>query len=226
MIVGHGLLASAFRTNLWDDTDTVVFASGVSNSKETRPEEFRREENLLDEYLGGGRRIYYFGSCSVLDPTLEDAPYVRHKLRMEEKVRAAARYVIFRLPQVVGRSENPNLLTNFLFEKIKSGTQFQLWKNARRNLIDVDDVASIAIELAKTEPDCTTYNLASTHSISVEEIALTFERILKKKASYSTVDAGGDYEIKVEEVIIRAAKSMGVHFNNDYANKILEKYYG
>lgn len=47
MIVGNGLVASAFLPYFAEDPEIMIFASGVSNSRETRKEEFVREEKLL-----------------------------------------------------------------------------------------------------------------------------------------------------------------------------------
>ena len=49
MIIGNGLIASLF--NEYDKENVVFFASGVSNSSETRREEFLREENLIQKIL-------------------------------------------------------------------------------------------------------------------------------------------------------------------------------
>ena len=44
MIVGKGLIASQFN-DWWKDKDVVIFASGVSNSKEGKQSEYEREKN-------------------------------------------------------------------------------------------------------------------------------------------------------------------------------------
>ena len=43
MIVGYGDIASVLK----DRKGTIFFASGVSNSQETRESEYKREEDLL-----------------------------------------------------------------------------------------------------------------------------------------------------------------------------------
>ena len=48
MVVGTGLLAKAFLEYENDD-NIIVFASGVSNSKEISREEFDREKLLLND---------------------------------------------------------------------------------------------------------------------------------------------------------------------------------
>jgi len=46
MIIGNGLLANAFRDVVLP-SDTLIFASGVSDSKSTNTLFFRREVDLL-----------------------------------------------------------------------------------------------------------------------------------------------------------------------------------
>lgn len=49
MIIGKGLIAKLFTDH--DRGDVIFFASGVSNSSETDPAQFTREENLVAKAL-------------------------------------------------------------------------------------------------------------------------------------------------------------------------------
>ncbi len=225
MIVGQGLVASAFQPYFTDDEAITVFASGVSNSRETRQAEFAREEALLRRTLEKADTILYFGSCSVLDPEMAQTPYVRHKLQMEDLVIQAPRHAIFRLPQVVGRSSNPNLLTNFLRDRICSGEHFQVWEHARRNLMDVDDIAAIVAHLVRTcGVQNRSYNIACPFSVPVIEIVQAFELVLERKAHYSIVNAGAGYAIDVPEVL-RASAKLGISYDSAYLVRTIRKYY-
>ena len=53
MIVGHGLLARAFEPRYGDDPRVTIFASGVSNSRESVPAAFERERAMLVPLLHG-----------------------------------------------------------------------------------------------------------------------------------------------------------------------------
>lgn len=204
----------------------MIFASGVSNSRETRKEEFVREEKLLRYSLETAGTLLYFGSCSVLDSEMAETPYVRHKLQMEALVGSAPGRAVFRLPQVVGTSSNSHLLTNFLYERIRSGEHFHVWKHARRNLIDVDDIATIVAHLVRTgRVDGGSYNIACPFSVAVIDIVQTFELVLGRKANYSVVDAGAGYLIDVPEVV-QAAAELGISFDDDYLVRTVRKYYG
>ena len=226
MIVGQGLIANAFREHFDADPGVVVYASGVSNSRETRAEEFARERRMLQEFVGGEPVLLYFSTCSVNDQELQESAYVRHKKEMEALVAQAARFAIFRLPQVVGRTRNPNTLTNYLHGKVVSGEPFQVWGRARRNLIDVDDVVRIVRHLlADGRAEGQTIEVASPFYSSIPELIRILEAVLGRTANYSVVDAGGAYPIDTS-IAVEAARACGVRFDAAYVRLLLEKYYG
>ena len=85
MIIGNGLLAKAF-SDFENNEKILIFASGVSNSNETRRQEFEREEILLRKGLTThkDKLIIYFSTCSVYEPSTNYREYTRHKLDMEK----------------------------------------------------------------------------------------------------------------------------------------------
>src|SRR5690349_4800710 len=99
MIVGSGLMASAFAAAARDKAGLIVYASGVSNSRCEDEREFDREKTLLEQSIrtGRGARCFvYFSTCSVNDPESAQSPYVRHKVRMEQMVSAHPNHLIVR----------------------------------------------------------------------------------------------------------------------------------
>jgi len=226
MIIGNGLLAQAFASFFLHDPDVLVFASGVSNSRETRAEAFARERAMLSEALERDRFTVYFSTCSVHDPELSSSPYVRHKLELESLVRErASRSAVFRLPQVVGHTPNPFTLTNYLYRQISTGQPFQVWLNARRNLIDVAEVAAIAAELiAGHERDNLTTNIACPFSTRIIDLVRVFEQALDVRAVYDTVDAGAGYELDTGAAM-HAAAAVGIDFDDRYVANLIHKYY-
>lgn len=226
MIVGNGLIAKAFRPHHEHDPGLVVYASGVSNSRETRAAEFLRERTMLQEAIARAPVLLYFSTCSIGDPELADTAYVAHKKAMEALVREARRFAIFRLPQVVGRTGNPNTLTNYLHQKVASGEPFQVWANARRNLIDVDDVATLVRFLLQDGwAEGRTIDLATPVYVSIADLVGVFETVLGRRANYSLVAAGGAYPIDTS-IAVEAAKACGVRFDGTYVRLLVEKYYG
>jgi len=113
MIVGHGDIAGVIP----DGEDRIYFASGVSNSQETRESEYTREWSLLlDQDIS--KHLVYFGSLSIF---YSHNRYARHKLEMEDLVRRTFdHYTILRMGNITWGT-NPHTLINYLREKIRKG---------------------------------------------------------------------------------------------------------
>ena len=144
MIIGSGLLAHAFSSAFLQREDVCIYAAGVSNSSCTDAHEFARERQRLEDALRQAMHVdtfVYFGTCSVADPDSQNTPYVQHKLAMERLVQAHPQGLILRLPQVAGKTSNPHTLLNYLYARISRSEKFDLWSRAKRNIIDVAEVA-------------------------------------------------------------------------------------
>jgi len=106
MVVGSGDIASV----LPDRSDLIFFASGVSNSAETRNSEYNRELALLARQ-DRTKRIVYFSSLSVF---YSDTKYANHKRAMEDTLKKFyPRYCIVRIGNI-DWGKNPNTLINYL----------------------------------------------------------------------------------------------------------------
>lgn len=225
MIVGNGLIAKSFKSYFETDLDFIVFASGVSNSSETSAVEFLRERSLLLEAIDQNKFLLYFSTCSIYDTELNNSLYVKHKKEMEALVSESRKYTIFRLPQVVGKTENPNTLTNYIYNHIVHGIKFQVWKKAYRNLIDVRDVATIVNYLVRsTQVNNQIVNVACPFSISIPTLVSTFESVLGVAAQYDLIDSGGSYLIDTN-LVSKVADELDIDFDADYVNKLIRKYY-
>lgn len=147
LTIGRGMMAGAFKECGAGDPGLLVFASGVSNSAESDALRFAREAALLSETIAAhpDHKIVYFSSCAI---GFLHTPYYRHKLAMERLVeQSAARYLVCRLPQVVGLTANTTLVSHIV-RSIRARTAISVLPNARRSLIDVDDVVRIVLRLA------------------------------------------------------------------------------
>lgn len=230
MIIGNGLMARAFARYFAERQDVIIFAAGVSNSRETDAAAFTRERTLLEQTLEQAaareQLLVYISSCSIADPELTQAPYVLHK-RAQEKLltERAPRMAIFRLPQVVGHTPNPHTLTNFLHQTIASGKRFQVWNRAHRNLIDVDDVARIGHRLLERGDVVNrAVNIACPYWVAVADLVRVFETVMDKRARYDLVDFGGSYHIDVD-LAMSAAAEAGVVMDQNYVIQLIRKYY-
>jgi nucleoside-diphosphate-sugar epimerase len=227
MIIGSGLLAQVFASALAEREDVAVFAAGVSNSAERDLTQFNREQRLLEGVLAqkGLRRIVYFGSCAVGNPHEFRTPYLEHKTRMEALVAADPRGLVLRLPQVVGRGGNPHTLTNFLRARIASGQIFDVWTLAERNLIDVEDVATIGVHIIDHSEDFSVVvPIADLRSSSMLLIVNEMERAMGSAANYRKVERGAPFPIDTT-ACERAARNVGIRLGDGYLRRLIEKYY-
>ena len=229
MIIGSGLLACAFASEYSHRDDICVYAAGVSNSSCTDANEFAREHQRLTaalEQAGSDTTFVYFGTCSVADPEARDTPYVRHKLAMEHLVSLHPRYLILRLPQVAGKTPNPHTLLNYLYARISRSESFTLWRNARRNIIDVEDVFAIARDvLNDTSIRNTTVNIANPVNYPMPDIVRAMEKAVGKKAVYEIAERGSGYPIGVD-LIRPFFDKAAIQFDDGYLDRVIRKYYG
>ena len=69
---------------------------------------------------------------------------MKNKIIIENIIKKiCSRYLIIRLPEIVGKNKNPHTLTNFFYDNIIKGKSFTIFKNSRRNLLDIDDAKKI-----------------------------------------------------------------------------------
>ena len=223
MVIGQGLIARSFYPRYGKDGSVLIFASGVSNSREQRCSEFDRERILLTNALSSSNgKLVYFSSCGV--ESRDSSPYMCHKRHMESLVLGSPEGMVFRLPQVVGRTENPNTLTNYLHARIVRGEQFTVWANAERNLIDIDDVVAICTRLIDGPSPQRTVSVVSGRALPIPVILSLFERALGCKADYVIEQKGSG--LPTDGTIAAAiAKELGIDFGPDYAERTIRKYY-
>lgn len=229
MIIGSGLLANALRLPFQQRDDVCIFAAGVSNSSCTNPDEFERERTRLLAALNATADMtafVYFGTCSVGDAEAQHTHYVQHKVKMEQLVSQHPRALILRLPQLAGNTPNPHTLLNFLYARISRGETFSVWRNAYRNIIDVEDVATLT-SLLIDDPAMRrcTLNLANPDSYPMPDIVRTMELIVGRPAIYDVLNRGYHYPIDVT-VMLSILNKSDIRFDSNYLDRTLRKYYG
>jgi nucleoside-diphosphate-sugar epimerase len=229
MIVGTGLIARGFAPHLFALSDTCVYAAGVSNSSCTDSREFGRERQRVSEALAAtpvNSLFIYFSTCSIDDPAVRDAPYVSHKLAMEQLVRQRERYLVVRLPQLAGNTPNPHTLLNHLYARIVRSERFAIWRGATRNIIDVDDAARIVTDLVVSEGICgETVNVACTRGYGIFDIVKAMETVVGHAAIFDIIDRGAGYAIATDR-IQAALERCRLSFPEDYLLRVIRKYYG
>lgn len=226
MLIGNGMLAKGLKA-FEGDQEILIFASGVSNSKETDRNEFQREFELLKENIEKypQLKLIYFSTCSIFDKSLVGTGYIEHKMHMEKYIaEKSSNYVIFRLPNVIGSTTNPNTFFNFFKSKILSGTSIQIQEAATRYLIDMRDISKIIPLIIRDESIRNTeINVAFQNQMLIADIIDLYEDILNTKANKSMVSGGSAYVID-NEAFFNFLKKNQVPQPTNYNYQILHYY--
>lgn len=225
MVIGKGLIATALKLFEADDS-VLIFASGVSNSGETRTEAYEREKNLLLTQQTSNARLIYFSTCSVFDTSLFSSCYIIHKKEMEELVvRHFDNYLLIRLPILIGRTSNPNTFFNFIRNRIINNESFPVHKHAWRYLFDVDDLKRFLPLFLKQHPSGKEIiNLAFDNGISVIKLVELFENILCMKANTELINKGSKYEFNCQPFFSFLQKNNFDYDKENYNCNVLNKY--
>lgn len=225
MIVGRGLIASLFTD--CDRKDTIFFASGVSNSLETRLEEFLREENLIRSTIAknSDKIFVYFSTCSIYDSSKTGSDYVLHKLKMEQIIKNKSnKFLILRVSNAVGKGGNQNLLMNYIMNAVKKNETINVHTKATRNLIDADDVSNITFDLLEKQYFNMIINVAYIQNYSIMEILEIIEKNYNKKLNINLIKSGSGYDINVPNIEDYFIKN-NLTNKERYIQNILHKYY-
>ena len=143
---------------------------------------------------------------------------------MESLVRDHPSHLILRLPQVAGRTPNPHTLLNFIYARIVRGERFAVWRNARRNIIDCEDVRAIGTSAIDAGIRSATVNVANTRDYEMTYVVETMERVVHGHAVYDLIDRGSSYPIDLARIRPLLA-STGVIFGPEYLERVMRKYY-
>lgn len=194
-IIGNGLIAKSL-VDIDFGQPVLVLASGVSDSQETRVEEFQREINVVTQAMESNPNLHvlYCSTCSV--DSGADTPYIAHKLAMEKRVLAGAMSChVLRLPQVVGLVHNNTLVSHFV-SAILHNRLLKIHTRATRNLLDVRDFARIAtLAVRQGKGIGSPQNIASSTQVPVLNIVNEIARLLGRPVRTETVNAGYSHEI-------------------------------
>ncbi len=221
-IIGSGFIAKKFSKyyKYLKKSKLVIYAAGISNSSEVSKMNLAKEVNKIFKFCKyNDKKIIYISTYSISDSSRLSKKYVKNKIKIEKIIKAKSkRYLIIRLPEITGHSKNHRTLTNFFYEKILYEEFFTLFKNTKRNVLDIDDAIKNCIKVIKMfSKKNATINLLNNQFYSPLEIVKSFEKILNKKALYE--------EKKIKNVRWRLSNNFYLKTDKKYLNKILRKYY-
>ena len=225
MVIGNGLIGKTFREKYGERDDVLIFASGVSNSREQRASEYERERKLLEQHVtrnGVERQFVYFSTISIYDPSLKNNPYQQHKLAMEGYLKdTSTNYLIVRAPNVIGHGGNKTNLLNFLHDRIDQGEPFEVWEHAERNILDVHDLFILVDRLIEKKITSATIDLVYPHTYAILEIVAVMEACLLKRAHTTVVPRGESYVPDISKQVRQLYREAGVYVNKDYLARVV-----
>ena len=232
-VYGSGFIAKNLkRIKLRKLKKIVIYAAGVSNSKSKDKKKFLRERKKIQTFLNNHNKEHlfiYISTISVLDNYLKKDNYTRNKIIIENLIKKSLNnFLILRLPQIVGKSNNPHTLTNFIYRKILSEQRFKVWSNVKRNLIDIDDLIKIVKQIISTKlKHGNVINILNPNSIYVKEIVNIMGKIVKKNPKYILLE----YKPKKKgNLKIQSSSKFNLNIkkyfkDKNYFKNILKKYY-
>jgi nucleoside-diphosphate-sugar epimerase len=224
VVVGNGLLGKSM--NLFADHDDIlIFASGVSNSKENRVSEYDRELNLLHTFLGTEQKIIYFSTCSVLYDCIKQTDYIKHKIQVEDFIKSNFKnYIIFRLPNVVGHTENQHTSFNFFKRNLLDNVEINVEENTTRYFIDVDDIVETIIPIIKDQTqNKKKINVCFDTKISIIDLIGLMSDQLKVTPKINIIKDGCSFDVDNVDFLGLVGKKYK-SIDQDYNYNLIKKY--
>lgn len=193
-IIGSGLIARCFMDYRSID-NSIIFASGVSNSKEILNSEFDRERKLLLEVLNTideNTTFVYFSTCSKYQKY--NTSYINHKIEMEGLIKKRrSKYIIARLPNVIGSNDN-NTMIPFFIRKVKNRENIMVYTNESRQFIATKDMVRIVALLIENK-FTGEINITNGINVKVLNVIDIISNLIGIKAKVILVPEGRDYII-------------------------------
>ena len=226
MLIGNGLIANTFRF-YENNNDVIIFASGVSNSKETDDFKFERELNLLKQILifKDLKKLIYFSTCSILDDSLINSKYVNHKKKIEEFIKINFKnYIIFRIPNVISYSNNHHTSFNFFKNKIINGDEIECQTYATRYFIGINDLKkTIPFFIDSKIFNNQTINVCFNNKILIKKFIIKIGKILKIKPLLKLKNEGSDYTID-NSIFMGELLKRNYKINKNYNYNVIKQY--
>ena len=231
-IIGKGFIAKSFQ-KIKFSKKYIIYAAGVSNSNLKNKKKYNLEVQRFKYFISKVNKnkvIIYVSTLSVENKKLKNDLYVKNKLLIEKLAKKfLKRYIIIRLPQVIGHNKNKYTLTNWIFNTISKEKTLLIWKESKRNIIDISDVKKIIENFLKSNPrENTQVNILNPKSIKIKNIIEIFEKVLNKKARVRILSKKNK-NIDVWKINKKTflSKKYYKNFNiKSYYTDVIKKYYG
>jgi nucleoside-diphosphate-sugar epimerase len=191
MIIGKGLIGSGFRNSVFDYSDFIIFASGVSNSNENIDAEYIREKDLINKTIKDNKNLKFIYFSSILAGIVNNK-YYNQKLENEKLIKInCSNYIIFRVPQIIGNLGNSNNLINHFKDCITNKKEIIIYKNTQRSLIDIEDLVDV-VNYCKDKVNCQILNFSYVKKIEVLDLCNFIGDILKQKPIVKCINSSSN----------------------------------
>ena len=230
VIEGSGFIAKKFNEYgpILKKYNIIVYAAGISNSGEKNKVLLNKEISRLKKFCSTNKKkMVYISTYSIFDKTRNKSYYIKNKMIIEKIIKANVKsFLIIRFPEIVGKNNNSNALTNFFYKKIKTQKKFFVYSNAKRNLLDIDDAIKLSLYFIKKYSRTNKIiNLLNLNFYKPIEIVNSFEKLLKKRTRYEFKNINKKkWRIK-NSISLSLSKKLGINFHDNYLFKTLKRYY-
>ena len=220
MIIGNGLVGTEMKKIDFDDI--LFFCSGVSDSTLTSQKLFQREIDLLNSITKNFEydKIIYFGSL----PYLNNKIFLEHKENVENKIKALnKKYIIARVPTVVGKTGNSNNLIPLFVNSIKNSLPVNIHETFR-SILDVSDLRRI-VEYLILDKFNGEIDINYIELIRPESLLDIISKILKRAPKINKYTEESDRFVvnQNNEYVIHLLRELSIG-EVGYTKKVLEKY--
>ena len=220
MIIGNGLVGTEMKKIDFDDI--LFFCSGVSHSTVTSQKLFQREIDLLNSITKNFEydKIIYFGSL----PYLNNKIFLEHKENVENKIKALnKKYIIARVPTVVGKTGNSNNLIPLFVNSIKNSLPVNIHETFR-SILDVSDLRRI-VEYLILDKFNGEIDINYIELIRPESLLDIISKILKRSPKINKYTEESDRFVvnQNNEYVIHLLRELSIG-EVGYTKKVLEKY--
>lgn len=220
MIIGNGLVGTEMKKIDFDDI--LFFCSGVSDSTVTSQKLFQREIDLLNSITKNFEydKIIYFGSL----PYLNNKIFLEHKENVENKIKALnKKYIIARVPTVVGKTGNSNNLIPLFVNSIKNSLPVNIHETFR-SILDVSDLRRI-VEYLILDKFNGEIDINYIELIRPESLLDIISKILKRAPKINKYTEESDRFVvnQNNEYVIHLLRELSIG-EVGYTKKVLEKY--
>ena len=230
-IIGSGFIGSHFRkiNNFLKNEEVILYSKGISNSRVKSQTQLKKELKLIKQFYKRYhyKRIIYISTACITDKNRNKSLYVKNKFKIENYIKKNFNsFLILRLPEVIGKSKNKNTLINFFYYKIKNRQKLILYKNIKRNIIDIEDVVKISKEIIKVNRKKNIIiTLCNKYSTSPAFLVSIFEKKLRIKSKYSLKNYNKKRWLLNYKLISKYVRKANVNFEKNYLLKKIKKYY-